>query len=169
VRVGITVVAARFLSQRLPTLLADHPGLKVELVVSDRFGDMIEDRLDLALRAGDITGLPEVFDNLRSGELVRVLSDFLAPGLPISLVYPSRRHLAPRTRLVLDFIEKQVRGVRAMFATNIGQSSRTQTRCPFVVPDGAHPSLRFAARLWLEPSKLKTAHPEREVETKLAL
>jgi DNA-binding transcriptional LysR family regulator len=55
VRVGITVIAARFLSQRLPTLLADHPGLKVELVVSDRFGDMIEDRLDLAVRAGDIT------------------------------------------------------------------------------------------------------------------
>jgi DNA-binding transcriptional LysR family regulator len=55
VRVGITVVAARFLSQRLPILLADHPGLKVELVVSDRFGDMIEDRLDLAVRAGDIT------------------------------------------------------------------------------------------------------------------
>jgi DNA-binding transcriptional LysR family regulator len=55
VRVGITVIAARFLSSRLPTLLADHPGLKVELVVSDRVGDMIKDRLDLAVRAGDIT------------------------------------------------------------------------------------------------------------------
>jgi DNA-binding transcriptional LysR family regulator len=33
VRVGITVIAARFLSLRLPTLLADHPGLKVELLV----------------------------------------------------------------------------------------------------------------------------------------
>jgi DNA-binding transcriptional LysR family regulator len=215
VRVGITVIAARFLSQRLPTLLADHPGLKVELVVSDRFGDMIEDRLDLALRSGDITdvslmlrkgwafervavaapsyielhgkpsvpadlsnhtcivhstgphsdvwtfitpagpkdvqvsggflandatavhlavgtgygiaflGLPSVFDDLRSGELVRVLSDFPTPGLPISLVYPSRRHLAPRTRLVLDFIEKQVREVRAMFATDIDKARRT--------------------------------------------
>jgi DNA-binding transcriptional LysR family regulator len=207
VRVGITAIAARFLSPRLPILFTDHPGLKVELVVSDRFGDMIEDRLDLAVRAGDITdaslmlrkgwtfervavaapsyierrgkpsapadlsthrcivhnigphsdvwtfitpagpqdvqvsagflandatlvlvhlaaragyrsaflGLPEVFDDLRSGALVRVLSDFPTPGLPISLVYPSRRHLAPRTRLVLDFIEKQVREVRAMF------------------------------------------------------
>lgn len=213
VRVGITVVAARFFSQRVPILLADHPGLKVELVVSDRFGDMIEDRLDLAVRSGDITdaslvrrkgwtfervavaapsyieghgkpsvpadlskhtcivhnigphsdvwtfitpagpqdvrvsggflandatavhllvrtgygiaflGLPEVFDDLRSGELVRVLSDFPTPGLPINLVYPSRRHLAPRTRLVLDFIEKQVREIRAMFATDIAQST----------------------------------------------
>jgi DNA-binding transcriptional LysR family regulator len=72
----------------------------------------------LAVRTGygiAFLGLPEVFDDLRSGALVRVLSDFPTPGLPISLVYPSRRHLAPRTRLVLDFIEKQVREVRAMF------------------------------------------------------
>src|SRR6202451_325909 len=43
VRVGVTVTGSRFLAQRLPTLLADHPGLKVELVVSDAFGEMIED------------------------------------------------------------------------------------------------------------------------------
>jgi DNA-binding transcriptional LysR family regulator len=206
VRVGVTPTASRFLAQRLPTLIADHPGLKVELVVGDRFGDMIEDRLDLALRWGEITdaslvlrpcgtvrriavttlsyiernGKPstpadlpshtcivhdvgpdsdvwtfvtpegpqgfrvsggflatdvravhwaartgygiaflpplEVLDGLRSGELVRVLSDFQAPGLPLSLVYPSRRHLAPRTRLVLNFIQEQVRQVRAMLA-----------------------------------------------------
>src|SRR6201989_196001 len=30
VRVGATVAASRFLAQRLPTLLADPPGLKVE-------------------------------------------------------------------------------------------------------------------------------------------
>jgi DNA-binding transcriptional LysR family regulator len=41
--------------QRLPTLLAGHPGLKVQLVISNRFGDMIENRLDLALRVGEIT------------------------------------------------------------------------------------------------------------------
>jgi DNA-binding transcriptional LysR family regulator len=55
VRVGVTVAASRFLAQRLPTLLADHPGLKVELVVGDRLGDMIEDRFDLAMRVGEIT------------------------------------------------------------------------------------------------------------------
>src|SRR5580693_8504844 len=54
VRVGVTVTASRFLAQRLPALLADHPGLKVELVVNDRFGDMIEDRLDLAMRVGEV-------------------------------------------------------------------------------------------------------------------
>jgi DNA-binding transcriptional LysR family regulator len=61
--------------------------------------------------------LVEVADDIRSGRLVRVLSDFPAPGLPFSLVYPSRRHLAPRTRLVIDFIWEQVRQVQAELAT----------------------------------------------------
>src|SRR6202035_376998 len=52
VRVGVTLTASRFLAQRPPTLLADHPGLKVELVVSDAFGDMIEDRLPPPHRRG---------------------------------------------------------------------------------------------------------------------
>ena len=203
VRVGVTGTASRFLAQRLPILLAAQPGLRVELVVSDRFGDMIEDRLDLALRVGEITdaslvlrqswtaervavaapsyvernGLPstpadlarhicivhdvgpesdvwkfvmsegpkgfrvsggflandvravrlaarsgygiaylmllDVFDDLRSGQLVRLLGGFPSVGPTVSLVYPSRRHLAPRTRLVLEFILEQVREVRA--------------------------------------------------------
>jgi DNA-binding transcriptional LysR family regulator len=207
VRVGVTVASSRFLAQRLPTLLADHPGLRVELVVGDRLGDMIEDRLDLAIRAGEITdmsvvvrrsgtavrivaaapdyikrygepsspaelashtcivhdvgpdsdvwtfvapegpkdfrvsggflandvravhlaartgygiaylSLVEVLDDLRSGTLVRVLRDFPAPGIPFSLVYPSRRHLAPRTRLVIDFIWEQLRQIQAETAS----------------------------------------------------
>jgi DNA-binding transcriptional LysR family regulator len=207
VRVGVTVAASRFLAQSLPTLLADHPGLKVELVVGDRLGDMTEDRLDLAMRVGEITdaslvarrsgiavrvaaaapsyikrrgepsspaelanhtcivhdvgpdsdvwtfvtpegpkdfrvsggflandvravhlaartghgiaylALVEVADDLRSGRLVRVLDDFPIPGVPFSLVYPSRRHLAPRTRLVIDFIWEQMQQVQAELAT----------------------------------------------------
>jgi len=207
VRVGINVTASRLFAQRLPAMLIDHPGLKVDLVVSDRFGDMIEDRLDLAMRVGNITDMSvvarrsgtavrvaaaapgyierhgepsspaelanhtcilhdvgpdsdvwtfatpegpkdfrvsggflandvravhiaarvgygiayltlfEVSDDLRSGRLVRVLRDFPAPGIPFSLVYPSRRHLAPRTRLVMDFIWAQVRQIEAEPAT----------------------------------------------------
>jgi DNA-binding transcriptional LysR family regulator len=203
VRVGVTVTASRFLSLRLPSLLIDHPRLKVELVVGDRLGDLIEDRLDFAMRVGELSdaslvvrrsgtvmrvavaapnyikrhGEPsspvelanhicivhdigpdsdkwtfvmqegpegfrvsggflandvravhlaartgygiaylsflEVFDDLRSGALVRVLSDFPAAGIPVNLVYPSRRHLAPRTRLVMDFIWEQLRQVQA--------------------------------------------------------
>jgi DNA-binding transcriptional LysR family regulator len=214
VRVGVTVPASHFLAQRLPTLLADRPGLKIELVVSDRFGDMIEDRLDLAIRVGEVTdaslvvrrfgtglfvvvaapsyierkGRPRtpadlashtcivhdvgpgsdvwtfvtsdgpqqfhvsggflandfsavrvaarsgygiallpllaVLDDLRTGELVCVLSEFPAQGIPLSLVYPSRRHLAPRTRLVLDFIAEQFREAQAML-TAVTDKART--------------------------------------------
>jgi DNA-binding transcriptional LysR family regulator len=216
VRVGVTVTASRFLAQRLPALLVDHPGLKVELVVNDRFGDMIEDRLDLAMRVGEVTdaslvvrragiawfvvvaapsyierkGRPstpadlaahtcivhdlgpgsnawtfvmsegseqfhvsggflandgsavrvaarsgcgiallplfEVLDDLRSGVLVRVLSEFPLPSIPLSLVYPSRRHLAPRTRVVFEFILEQVRQVQTMLATVTDEARTAQ-------------------------------------------
>jgi DNA-binding transcriptional LysR family regulator len=54
VRVGVTMAGSRFMAPRVPLLLARHPGLKIELVVQDQFGDMIEDRLDLALRVGEL-------------------------------------------------------------------------------------------------------------------
>jgi DNA-binding transcriptional LysR family regulator len=71
VRVGVNVTAARFFAQRVPSLLTDHPGLKVELVAGDRFGDMIEDRLDLALRLGEITDASLV---MRSAGTVTLLA-----------------------------------------------------------------------------------------------
>jgi DNA-binding transcriptional LysR family regulator len=209
VRVGIMVAASHFLAPRLPALLAIRPGLKVELVVSDTFGDMIEDRLDLAMRVGEITDasviarrigvaarvvvaapgyierygqpsnpaelahhtcivhdvgpdsdvwtfteseggaqdvqisggilandgsavhlaaragygiaflpLVQVVDDLRKGDMVRVLSDYPSPGLPFSLVYSSRRHLAPRTRAVMEFIIEEVRRIRATLSAS---------------------------------------------------
>jgi hypothetical protein len=51
------------------------------------------------------------------------LGDFAAPGIPFSLVYPSRRHLAPRTRLVMDFIWEQVRQIQAELATATDEAS----------------------------------------------
>jgi DNA-binding transcriptional LysR family regulator len=51
-----------------------------------------------------------------------MLSEFPSPGIPFSLVYPSRRHLAPRTRVVLDFIQEQTRQIQAMLATVTGKT-----------------------------------------------
>jgi DNA-binding transcriptional LysR family regulator len=203
VRLGLPVAASRYLAPRVAELLAGHPGLKIEFAVGDRFGDMIEERLDLAIRPGEIddtslivrsagTSVPvvvtapcylerygapsvpaeladhrclvhhtgpdsdlwrfgghediqsvrvsggfladdtsavllaarsgcgiallpeiEVFDDLREGRLVRVLCEFPFRAVPISIVYPSRRHLAPRTRLVLDFLLQQIKELRA--------------------------------------------------------
>src|SRR6202453_683913 len=52
VRVGTTTDGALLLAPRLFTLLGQYPGLAVELVVRDRLGDMIEERLDVALHVG---------------------------------------------------------------------------------------------------------------------
>ena len=234
VRVGATVACSRLLAQRLPTLLADHPGLKVELRVGDRLGDMIEDRLDLAMRVGEITdaslvtrqsgtavrvvvaapsyinrrgepscpadladhtcivhnvgpdsdvwtfvtaegpksfrvsggflandisavhfaaragygiaylSLLEVFDDLRSGVLVRLLSDFPAATTSLSLVYPSRRHLAPRTRLVMDFIWKQIRQIQAELATATNEGAPRKRRADALTRSPSSPVERLS-------------------------
>jgi DNA-binding transcriptional LysR family regulator len=204
VRVGVSVAGARFLAPRLATLSERHPGLRIELVVRDQFADMIEERLDLAYRSGEIadvslvarrvgnlgravvaapiylerngapsvpedltahnclvhdigpdpglwrfTGpdgplsvrvsgwllandsgtvrvaaraghgvalLPElqVIDDLRSGRLFRLLSDFPSQRVPVHIVYPSRRNLAPRTRVVMDFLLEQTRKIEVL-------------------------------------------------------
>lgn len=38
----------------LPAWLAAHPGLKVEMMLTDRYADLAEERLDLALRLGEV-------------------------------------------------------------------------------------------------------------------
>jgi DNA-binding transcriptional LysR family regulator len=198
VRLGVSVSGAQYLAPRLPILLQRHPGLSVELDVSDAVDDMIENRIDVALRAGEIddtsliarrvgtipsiavaaadyldrAGSPahpddlashccivsggpaketiwrfvgpdgpiavsvrgslrvnntevarrialaghgiamlpgfHVLDSLRDGRLIRVLGDYPSPGMPIHLVYPSRRNLPPRTRVLMDFLAEQV-------------------------------------------------------------
>ncbi len=55
VRIGATVAGAVLLTPRLLGLLERHVGLAVELIVRDRLGDMIEDRLDVAMHVGQPT------------------------------------------------------------------------------------------------------------------
>ena len=54
VRLGTSIAGGHFLAPRLPELLARYPGLKVELVMRDQFSDMVDERLDLAWRSGEI-------------------------------------------------------------------------------------------------------------------
>jgi LysR family transcriptional regulator for bpeEF and oprC len=42
--------------------------------------------------------------HLRSGQLVQVLTDYAAMGPPISVLFPSNRHLAPKVRVFIDFV-----------------------------------------------------------------
>lgn len=45
-----------------------------------------------------------VADDLRAGRLMEVLRGYRPPPDPIRLVYPSKRHLTPRTRAFIDFL-----------------------------------------------------------------
>ena len=201
VRIGAPVGFGTYLAARMPALLARHPGLSVELVMSDTPRDMVADRLDIAalfqpladsslvvrqiaelawltvatpgylaaagtplrpedlarhncllhaaspghlwhftgprglaevqvqgrfsanvleaLYRGALAGLGvarlpelEVAEDLAAGRLVRLLPGYEAPRMPVYLATPSRRHLPPRTRVVLDHVVEITRPLR---------------------------------------------------------
>jgi DNA-binding transcriptional LysR family regulator len=206
VRIGVSVGGAMMLVPRLRLLFTRYPGLSVELVVRDRFGDMIDERLDVALQLGQpadaslvtravatfghvtvaspaylekhgapaspadlaahaciihetrpdsavwhftgsqgpvtvnvagllrvnnsevarhaalagygIAQLPEqmVLDDIRAARLYRLLKDYPSQRQQGFVVYPSRRHLPLRTRVVIDYLVEQVKLVEARLA-----------------------------------------------------
>jgi DNA-binding transcriptional LysR family regulator len=198
VRVGTTMAAAVLLTPRLLGLLERHVGLAVELVVRDQLGDMVEERLDVAVHLGqpidsslmarkagafgrtlvaapiylERRGAPArpenlaehtcilhelgpdsalwrfngpegveeirvnasfrannaevihravlagygiamvtealVVDDVRAARLYRLLPDYSFGRQPSFVLYPSRQHLPPRTRVVIDFLVEQI-------------------------------------------------------------
>jgi len=203
VRVGVPVAASSYLIPRLPGLLERYPALSVELVIGDRFGDLIEERLDVAIIGSDTPdssmiarkvgtfgripvaspiylerhGAPShpaeleqhtcivhergpdsnrwrfngpegeievqvagriranngeavrqaalsgfgiarvsellVVDDVRAARLYRLLADYVPVREDIHVVYPSRRHLPPRVRVVIDALVENIRLVTA--------------------------------------------------------
>ncbi len=83
----------------------------VTIPVAGRFG---ADNADAVLRAAlagvGIALIAEVVARaeIAAGQLVPLLAGYEPAGLPITLVYPSRRHLAPRVRAVIDFLAGDV-------------------------------------------------------------
>jgi DNA-binding transcriptional LysR family regulator len=203
VRIGVSPAVATVLVRQLPAMFERYTGLSVELVVGDRFGDLIEERLDLALVRGQpvdsslvaralgtfgrvlvaaptylerrgapgspgdlaqhscvihedgpdsmswrftgpdgpvdvavsgpfrtdnsdvvrratlaghgIAMLPElqVVEDIRAARLYRLLPDYPSGRAQVFVVYPSRRHLAPRTRVMIDFLVEMGRRLEA--------------------------------------------------------
>ena len=68
VRIGVTTAGATLMGPRLFGLLKQYPGLEIELVVRDQFGDMIEDRLDLLADPADPHRRALAFQALVVGE-----------------------------------------------------------------------------------------------------
>lgn len=48
-------------------------------------------------------------EDLRAGRLVRVLPEYSLPDIDILAIYPSRRHLSAKVRLMIDFLVEQFR------------------------------------------------------------
>jgi len=61
---------------------------------------------DAAISGAGLAFLPTylVNEDIAAGRLLEVLADFVAPPVPISAIYPSRRHLAPKVRRFIDLI-----------------------------------------------------------------
>jgi DNA-binding transcriptional LysR family regulator len=206
VRIGLSAGTARLLTPGFADLLCRYSGLAVDFVVLDQIGDLIEDRLDLAIRLGQPSDLslvarsvgdfgralvaapaylekrgapatpaalvehacivhdvgpvsahwrllgpggphdievvskfsatnseivrqaalsghgiallpePQVLDDILGARLYRLLPDYPTERTKIFLVYPSRRHLPPRTRVVIDFLVERFNEVGARLA-----------------------------------------------------
>ena len=66
-----------------------------------------------ALAGGGIALQPTYLVNpyLRSGELQAVLPEWDLPVMTIYALYPSRRHLSPAVRALLDFLVQRFEGL----------------------------------------------------------
>ena len=69
-----------------------------------------------AMREGVLGGLGvavlpawAISEALGDGRVRPILRRWQPPRLPLHTVYPSRRHLAPRTRAVIDFLVEEFR------------------------------------------------------------
>lgn len=63
----------------------------------------------ITLAGGGISLQPSfmVAEDLRSGDLVEILPDYQSVELGIYVVYPSRKHLAPKVRVLINFLAER--------------------------------------------------------------
>ena len=77
--------------------------VKVHPRMHSNSGDTL---LQAALQHQGVIRQPEflVREALASGQLKEVLSDYPSPALGIHAVYPSRKHVSPKVRVLIDFL-----------------------------------------------------------------
>lgn len=117
-RVRITAPEATgtlLLGRILAEFRALYPEVVLELTLCDEQLDLVGEGYDLALRElalhdGGIALLPAHVcgDDLAAGRLLKVLPDLLVPVNPFYLIYPSREHLAPALRSLMDFVAERL-------------------------------------------------------------
>ncbi|WP_140629625.1 LysR family transcriptional regulator [Methylibium rhizosphaerae] len=125
-----TSFALRWLSPRLPDFMVRHPGLELDLALSDRFVDLVAERFDCALRVSSALDDSSLYAR-RLGQMPRVL-------------VASPRYLkgAPPLRTPADLADHQ---------TLVYATSGTGSRWPFVV-QGRQLSVPVTGRLQVDNS-----------------
>jgi DNA-binding transcriptional LysR family regulator len=111
-----------------------------------RMSGNLETNSAIAFRAAALLGQgviiapgPLVFDDLRSGALVPILSDFLPRRFSIDAFYPHREHLPAKVRTFIDLLVDDLRQIDwDPCAQNAGNSSSPVT--PVVSSSGPHPA-----------------------------
>jgi DNA-binding transcriptional LysR family regulator len=84
----------------------------ISIAVKGRFQtDSLEAMREAVLDELGIAVMPAwvISDALYDGRVKPILQRWQPPRLPLHTVYPSRRHLAPRTRAVIDFLVEEFR------------------------------------------------------------
>lgn len=91
--------------------LRGRGGRPLRLVPRLRVNDLFA-ICDLAEREAGVAVVPDYVarDGLAAGRLVRVLPQVRLPRVPLQVVYPSRRHLPARVRLVIDALRARLGG-----------------------------------------------------------
>jgi DNA-binding transcriptional LysR family regulator len=80
---------------------------KVSIPIRGRFRSDSGEGVREAVVSGYGIGLLPAWyfrDEIREGSVKILLPDWQVPGAPVHLIYPSRRHLSPRVRAVMDFL-----------------------------------------------------------------
>ncbi|RMC33892.1 LysR family transcriptional regulator [Paracoccus alkanivorans] len=101
---------------RMPALSAEWDGLENgrEITVamqSHLCVDNAESYVAGALHGHGLIQVPahDVADDIAAGRLVEVLGDYRPAPIPISILYARRRHLAPRLKVFMDWMEGLLR------------------------------------------------------------
>jgi len=90
----------------------DGPEGRVDVRVSPRMTSNNGDTgVEVCVRGGGIHLWPTflIEEYLRAGSLVEVLPDFKASNFGIYAVYPSRKHVSPKVRVLVDFLVNRLK------------------------------------------------------------
>jgi DNA-binding transcriptional LysR family regulator len=83
------------------------PERLINVPVTGRFRSDAGDAIREAVISGYGIGmLPAWYfrDEIETGKVRVILRDWHVPGIPVHIIYPSRRYLSPRVRAVMDFL-----------------------------------------------------------------